>query len=60
MVKAGTGITFMPKIAIHEHEEGISYIPFEQPAPKRTIGLFWRKTSARKQLLAALVTLIRQ
>jgi LysR family transcriptional regulator, hydrogen peroxide-inducible genes activator len=59
MVKAGTGITFMPKIAIHEHEEGITYIPFEEPVPKRTIGLFWRKTSARKDLLALLAELIR-
>ena len=60
MVKAGTGITFMPKIAIREHEEGICYIPFEDPAPKRTIGLFWRKTTARTELLGLLVNLIRQ
>lgn len=60
MVKAGTGITFMPQIAIHEHEEGICYIPFEDPVPKRTIALFWRKTSARKELLELLVKLMRQ
>ncbi len=51
MVKAGTGITFMPKIAIHEPEEGVRYIRFEEPVPKRTIGLCWRKTSAKKILL---------
>ncbi len=51
MVRAGTGITFMPKIAIHEPEDGICYIPFVEPAPTRTIGLVWRKTSARKQLM---------
>jgi LysR family hydrogen peroxide-inducible transcriptional activator len=60
MVKAGTGITFMPKIAIHELDAGISYIPFENPVPKRTIGLFWRKTSARKELLALLAKLMHQ
>lgn len=48
MVRAGTGITFMPKIAIHEPEDGICYIPFVKPAPTRTIGLVWRKTSVRK------------
>lgn len=58
MVKAGTGITFMPKIAIHEPEEGIRYIPFDDPAPKRTIGLFWRRTSSRNELLEELIKLI--
>lgn len=58
MVRAGTGITFMPKIAIHEPEEGIHYIPFENPAPKRTIGLVWRKTSTRTKLLELLIKLI--
>lgn len=58
MVRAGTGITFMPKIAIHEPEEGIRYIPFETPAPKRTIGLAWRKTSTRKELLEMLTKLM--
>lgn len=58
MVRAGTGITFMPQIAINEIEEGIQYIPFSQPAPKRTIGLVWRKTSARTELIKQLVTLI--
>ena len=58
MVRAGTGITFMPKIAIREPEEGIRYIPFEEPAPKRTIGLVWRKTSARSVLLELLKNLL--
>lgn len=58
MVKAGTGITFMPKIAIREHEEGIRYIPFENPVPKRTLGLFWRKTSSRNELFGRLTKLI--
>ncbi len=58
MVKAGTGITFMPSIAIQPNEEDISYIPFATPAPKRTIGLVWRKTSARTALIEALAKLI--
>jgi LysR family hydrogen peroxide-inducible transcriptional activator len=54
MVRAGTGITFMPKIAIPKHDDGIRYIPFKAPAPQRTIGLVWRKTSARKVLITEL------
>lgn len=58
MVKAGTGITFMPKIAIHEPEDNISYIPFVDPVPKRTIGLVWRKTSTRNKLMERLIHLL--
>ena len=55
MVKARTGITFMPKIVIQENEMGIHYIPFKPPAPSRKIGLVWRKTSARQQVMNKLI-----
>lgn len=58
MVKAGTGITLMPKIAMHTKEIGIHYTAFRKPAPKRKIGLVWRKTTARKPVIAELVKLI--
>jgi LysR family hydrogen peroxide-inducible transcriptional activator len=58
MVRAGTGITFMPQIAINEAEQGIDYIPFSPPAPKRTIALVWRKTSTRSILMEQLIKLI--
>lgn len=58
MVKAGTGITFMPKIAIHPNETGICYIPFKKPAPYRTIGLVWRKTSARTAVIEKLLPML--
>ena len=57
MVKAETGITFMPKIAIQENEIGICYIPFKPPTPSRKIGLVWRKTSARYQAIHKLITI---
>ena len=57
MVKAGTGITFMPKIAIQGKDKGIKYIPFKSPAPTRTIGLVWRKTCAQKTVLNKLTDL---
>ncbi len=58
MVKAGTGITFMPEIAIREPDTGIRYIPFSPPVPYRTIGLVWRKTSARTPVIEQLHTML--
>ncbi|NOR68567.1 MAG: LysR family transcriptional regulator [Methylomarinum sp.] len=55
MVRAGTGITFMPEIAINEAETGICYIPFSEPAPKRSIALVWRKTTVRTELIELLI-----
>jgi LysR family hydrogen peroxide-inducible transcriptional activator len=60
MVKAGTGITFMPQIAIHENEQGICYIPFRKPAPHRTIGLVWRKTSTRTAIIKKVLALLQK
>lgn len=57
MVIAGTGMTLIPKIAIKQQEDTIRYIPFESPVPKRTIGLVWRKSSVRNQLMEKLVEL---
>ncbi len=51
MVKAGTGITLMPECAVAQGEPGIHYIPFAEPVPFRTIGLFWRKTSTRMEVI---------
>jgi len=51
MVRANTGITFMPEIAIQENDNDICYIPFSKPQPKRSICLVWRKTSPRLSLL---------
>ena len=56
MVKAGTGITFMPQMAIQPNETGICYVPFKSPAPKRSIGLVWRKTSARQAVIDQLLS----
>ena len=58
MVRAGTGVTFMPKIAIRDDEDGIRYIPFSEPTPKRTVGLVWRKTSGRIALISRMIELI--
>jgi LysR family hydrogen peroxide-inducible transcriptional activator len=50
MVTAGVGITLMPRLACHAHDN-IIYVPFAAPQPIRSVGLFWRTTSARQVLL---------
>ena len=58
MVKAGTGITFMPEIAIQKGERGIKYIPFKSPAPTRRIGIVYRKTMTRKEVIEKISEII--
>jgi len=58
MVIAGTGITFIPNIAIQNNNDNIRYIPFENPQPKRTIYLVSRKTNPRTELMQKLKKLI--
>ena len=50
MVAFNSGVTLMPKLTCRE-EEGICYIPFVSPSPKRTIGLIHRHSSPKKLLL---------
>ncbi|MEO1889105.1 MAG: LysR substrate-binding domain-containing protein [Cycloclasticus sp.] len=60
MVRANTGITFMPNLAIRDNDSdgNIQYIPFENPQPKRTIRLVWRKTNPKIQLMNLLTELL--
>lgn len=59
MVKAGTGITLMPEVAINKRETGIHYIPFTEPTPFRSIGLAYRKTSTKKEIIQKLEELLK-
>lgn len=47
MVRADTGITLFPQIALGQAGDGIHYIPFKGQAPSRTIALASRKTCPR-------------
>ena len=51
MVANGYGVTLVPQIAADaELRDGrVRALPFVEPAPRRVIGLAWRKTSPRKQ-----------
>jgi len=57
MVRAGTGITLIPELAIRP-EPGIRYIPFDGEAPGRTLALLWRKTSPRTALIRTVAELL--
>ncbi|MEM9669442.1 MAG: LysR substrate-binding domain-containing protein [Pseudomonadota bacterium] len=50
MVRADTGITLMPQIAISEPDPHIKYIPFLGTPPFRSIGLARRKTPFRQEV----------
>lgn len=58
MVASKAGITLMPKLSC-KSKDGISYIPFSKPQPKRVIGLVFRLSSPKKLLLESLADQIR-
>ena len=58
MVSAGVGITLMPRLACSSSNT-ISYVPFSAPKPTRSIGIYWRASSAKQALLENIVTKIK-
>lgn len=63
MVAAGTCITLMPNMAVQPPvppNRDIKVIPFTEPAPSRSIALFWRKSSALADFLRELAPLFAQ
>jgi LysR family hydrogen peroxide-inducible transcriptional activator len=60
MVANGYGITLLPRIAVDVElrDERVKLLRFIEPAPGRTVGLAWRRTSPRKADFAALGQLI--
>jgi LysR family hydrogen peroxide-inducible transcriptional activator len=72
LVGAGMGVTLMPEFAVPLVDRAnrgkraagaggnVRYIPFsEDDVPYRTLGLCWRKTSTRAELLADLAKVLR-
>ena len=58
MVGADVGITLMPLLSVKPPiaaTENVVIKPFEKPAPKRTIALVWRSTSALGDFFESLV-----
>ena len=60
MVANGYGITLLPRVAVdvEVRDERVKLLRFSEPAPGRTIGLAWRRTSPRKVDFVALGQLI--
>jgi len=60
MVANGYGVTLLPRVAldVELRDERVKLLRFTDPAPGRTVGLAWRRTSPRKADFAALGRLI--
>jgi len=59
MVAANAGITLMPELAIGSRSGPVRYIPFRGDSPHRTIGIAWRDSTARGELLERLAGVIK-
>lgn len=62
MVSHGLGATLIPEIALPMAGEmhDIRVVPFSEPVPSRTLGLAWRRGSARRNECAALAETLRR
>lgn len=58
MVAANIGITLIPQLAVEARGGGVRYIPFEGKPPSREIGICWRRSSPRGELLEQLADLL--
>jgi LysR family hydrogen peroxide-inducible transcriptional activator len=62
MVAAGHGITLLPQLAAQTpvgSARGLRIKPFAKPAPWRSIGAVWRKSTTRGAAIEALVAVMR-
>lgn len=62
MVAAGVGMTLLPVLSVKPPvatNPSLRLLPFEAPAPRRTLGLLWRRQSARAPLMPALAGVLR-
>jgi LysR family hydrogen peroxide-inducible transcriptional activator len=61
MVVAGLGITLLPEMAVESpfgSQRGLAIRQFAKPAPSRTVGAVWRKTTTRAAAIGALCDVI--
>ncbi|MCJ7452856.1 MAG: LysR substrate-binding domain-containing protein [Steroidobacteraceae bacterium] len=63
MVAAGHGVTLLPQLAAGSHgstARGLKIKSFAKPAPARTIGAVWRKSTTRGEAIEALAGVVRE
>ncbi|HEY0800556.1 MAG TPA: LysR substrate-binding domain-containing protein, partial [Steroidobacteraceae bacterium] len=61
MVVAGLGITLLPEMAVESpfgSQRGLTIRQFTKPAPSRTVGAVWRKSSTREAAIAGVCDVI--
>jgi LysR family hydrogen peroxide-inducible transcriptional activator len=61
MVVAGLGITLLPETAVESpfgSQRGLTIRQFAKPAPTRTVGAVWRKSSTRASAIAAVCNVL--
>jgi LysR family hydrogen peroxide-inducible transcriptional activator len=61
MVVAGLGITLLPELAVESpfgSQRGLTVRHFARPAPSRTVGAVWRKSSTRAPAIAAVCDVV--
>jgi len=61
MVVAGLGVTLLPELAVDSpfgSHRGLTIRQFAKPAPTRTVGAVWRKSSTRAVAIAALCDIV--
>jgi LysR family hydrogen peroxide-inducible transcriptional activator len=61
MVVAGLGITLLPELAVESpfgSQRGLTIRQFGKPAPSRTVGAVWRKSSTREAAIAAVCDVV--
>jgi LysR family hydrogen peroxide-inducible transcriptional activator len=61
MVVAGLGVTLMPELAVESpfgSQRGLTIRQFAKPAPSRTVGAVWRKSSTRAAAIGAVCDVV--
>ena len=60
MVGAGVGVTLMPELAVRKDGGGVHYLPFRKESPYRDVGLCWRTSSTRTELLHEMAKVLKK
>jgi LysR family hydrogen peroxide-inducible transcriptional activator len=61
MVVAGLGVTLLPELAVESpfgSQRGLTIREFAKPAPRRTVGAVWRKSSTRAAAIGAVCDIL--
>ena len=60
MVASGEGVTLIPELALQPDNAELRYLPFRGAPPHRVIGMIWRGTTVRKDVLTEIARMLRK